>query len=114
MVLTELSARYRWNIQLTGTPDETSEVLHHFKAPVVLLDRDLGDGDWRAVLGSLASEHETCILLLSHSIGDGLRDEVIGKGGYDVLPKPLQETEVLRMVRLAWWYWNASAKLSAQ
>jgi hypothetical protein len=34
---------------------------------------------------------------------------VLSQGGYDVLPKPLEKAEVLRIISLAWMHWKQQA-----
>jgi hypothetical protein len=40
-----------------------------------------------------------------------LWNEVVSKGGFDVLSKPLREDDVVRAVRLAWSYWNSATRI---
>ena len=61
--------------------------------------------DWRDALQLLASSRPDCSIILTSSVNDEyLWDEVIHKGGYDVLAKPLQEDQTVRAVNLAWSY----------
>ena len=46
------------------------------------------------------------MLLISRVTDEYLWNEVVSNGGYDVLRKPLSESDVQRQVRLAWSYWS--------
>jgi hypothetical protein len=110
-LLKDVCARNRWSLHFTDTCGEAWTVLNRLKAPVVLCDRDLPGAEWRDVVHMMASSaHGACAILLSRVVDDYLWNEVIGKGGYDVLPKPLREDDIVRSVRLAWSYWNSSAR----
>jgi FixJ family two-component response regulator len=72
-------------------------------APIVLCDRDLCGPDWRQAIQQLAAGQQTRkVILASYVADDYLWDEVIHCGGYDVLPKPFRENEVIHTIRFAW------------
>ena len=78
---------------------------------IILLDRDLADGDWRDSLSACASSSAgVCTILISRVTDDYLWNEVVGNGGYDVLVKPLREQNVQRAVKFAWSYWNSTRR----
>jgi len=112
--LAGICSRNRWNLLFVGTREEARTVLDKVKAPVVLCDRDLSGNGWRQTVEDLASSpHRTCIILVSGVVDTYLWNEVVQKGGFDVLSKPLREDEVVRAVRLAWSYWNSATKTKA-
>lgn len=85
--------------------------MNQLQAPIILCDRDLPGTEWRDVVGMMASSnHGACAVLVSRVVDDYLWKEVIRKGGYDVLSKPLKEDEIVRSVRLAWSYWKSTLK----
>lgn len=105
-MLTAIGGRYHWNMSLVDSCEEARAALDRLKAPIVLFDRDLPGWEWRAVMQILASSpNRVCVILISKVIDDYLRNEVICTGGYDVLPTPLRENDVFRVVKLAWSYW---------
>jgi FixJ family two-component response regulator len=78
---------------------------------VILLDRDWPETEWKAAVERLASSpHHPCVILVSGVSDIYLSQELARRGGYDVLPKPLQADKVERTVRLALSYWNTAAK----
>jgi CheY-like chemotaxis protein len=112
-VLAEVCSRKQWNVLFADTCDQARAALDQVKAPVILCDRDLPGGEWRDVVQVLASSpHRACVILISRVVDDYLWSEVVQRGGYDVLLKPLREEDVVRAVRLAWSYWNTARRAS--
>ncbi len=73
---------------------------------VVLCERDLKPGSWTDMLNHLQSlPHPPSLIVMSRHADDRLWSEVLNLGGWDVLLKPLNHTEVLRSVRSAWQHW---------
>lgn len=88
-----------WRIVFAeGIDDTTIEPM-----PVVLYDRDLPGADWRQAIRQLAGvQHHRKVILASFVADDYLWEEVIHCGGYDILPKPFRESEVLHVIQFAW------------
>ena len=102
-----------WPRNFAKTCDQARSALDQLQAPVIFCDRDLKGGEWRDVVQVLASSpHRACVILTSRVVDDYLWNEVVQRGGYDVLPKPLREEDVVRAVRLAWSYWNTARRTS--
>jgi FixJ family two-component response regulator len=94
--------------------EETYALAHRLTVAVILLDRDWPGTDWRVTLRNLAaSAHPACVILVSGVADDNLLREVIRLGGYDVLPKPLREDAVARVLKLALFYWTNVPKAVA-
>jgi DNA-binding NtrC family response regulator len=109
--LSTFSVRGQWDLILTGSCEEAIESLKKMRAAVILCDRDLPGLDWRHALQTLAASRPDCPIVLTSSVNDEyLWDEVIHKGGYDVLSKPLQEGLTVRAVNLAWSYSKERAR----
>lgn len=80
-------------------------------APIILFDRDWPGTDWRLMVQNLAaSPHQACVILMSAVADDYLWQELIRRGGYDLLAKPLRAENVARVVKLALSYWNSAPK----
>ena len=108
-LLTGICRRNCWHLLFADTPEQARSALDKVKAPVILCDRDLPGKGWRETVGDLASSsHRACVILVSGVVDTYLWDEVVRTGGYDVLSKPLREDDVVRVVRLAWTYWNSA------
>ncbi len=101
----------RW---LADTIDEDQALSGELPASVVLCDRDAPGGVWWQTVQTLApGPHRPCILLVSRVVDDYLWNEVIRRGGYDVLPKPLREEDVVRAIKLAGAYRNTSSHVDS-
>jgi DNA-binding NtrC family response regulator len=110
--LSAFAIRGQWDLVLTGSCEEALEMLKKMRAAVILCDRDLPGVDWRDALGTLAASRPDCPIILTSSVNDEyLWDEVIHKGGYDVLSKPLVEDLTVRAVNLAWSYSKERARI---
>ena len=110
--LAAFSVRGQWDLVLTRSCEEALEALKKMRAAVILCDRDLPGLDWRDALEKLSAARPDCPIVLTSSVNDEyLWDEVIHKGGYDVLSKPLQEDLTVRAVNLAWSYSKERARV---
>jgi DNA-binding NtrC family response regulator len=110
--LSAFSVRGQWDLVLTSSCEEALEALKKMRAAVILCDRDLPGLHWRDALEKLAAYRPDCPIVLTSSVNDEyLWDEVIHKGGYDVLSKPLQEELTVRAVNLAWSYSKERARV---
>ena len=113
--LAGICARKCWRLLFADTCEEARTALDKLKAPVILCDRDLPGKGWRQTVEGLASSpHRACVILVSAVVDTYLRDEVVRHGGYDVLPKPLREDDVVRAVRLASLYWYSATRTMAE
>jgi DNA-binding response OmpR family regulator len=74
----------------------------HIFFPVILYDRFFDITDWQLAVRRLVSSWRSpSVLLLSQTREDGLRDELIRTGGFDVLTRPLGAHNVLRKMDAA-------------
>ena len=107
-LIAEICGRNEWEVFFAKTCQEGREMSELLQPQIILLDRDLADGDWRKSVYTCASSSAgVCTLLISRVADDNLWNEVVCNGGYDILPKPLREQDVLRAVKFAWSYWNS-------
>lgn len=85
--------------------------------PVVISDRNLPDGCWKHILGAAeSSEHPPHLVVASQLADAHLWAEVLNLGGYDVLAKPFDATEVTLVVESAVrnWTWIKGVEASQQ
>lgn len=107
-LIAEICGRNEWEVFFAKTCQVGRDMSELLQPQIILLDRDLADGDWRtSVYACASSSAGVCTLLISRVADDYLWNEVVCNGGYDVLPKPLREQDVLRAVKFAWSYWNS-------
>jgi DNA-binding response OmpR family regulator len=76
---------------------------------ILICERDLPDGTWKDVLDRLQSMAKAPLLLVvSRHADESLWAEVLNLGGYDVLLKPFDRSEVTRVIGMAWRQWAAT------
>jgi DNA-binding NtrC family response regulator len=114
-LLSQFAVRGQWDLAFARTIDEALALLRTGQPAVLLCDRDLPDLDWRIFIEQVAgSRTGSAVILTSFTCDEYLWDDVIQRGGYDVLGKPLQQEHTLGAVNLAWLYarsgWRAAAR----
>jgi DNA-binding NtrC family response regulator len=110
-LLATAAARNQWDLTFARDYQEARRLLEEMRPPVVLCDRDLLDQDWWFGMEGLAAcSGRSSILLVSKVADHYLWNEIVRRGGYDVLSKPLQEEELVRAVKLAWSYWTSTSQ----
>jgi len=76
--------------------------------PVVLCESGLSPGSWQEMLEHISRLPDTPLLIVTSRLADErLWAEALNLGAYDVLVKPFDTTEVLRVVSLAWQHWHS-------
>jgi DNA-binding NtrC family response regulator len=104
-VLASVSDQESLDIHFAESCEEACSTAKQRIAPIVLLDRDWPGTEWKTEVQRLAdSQHHACVILLSGVSDVYLWQELVRRGGYDVLVKPLQPDQVARMVKLAMTY----------
>ena len=113
-LLANVSSGNGWAVHFVDSLMEAQAAATNLRVPVILCDRDLVGADWRETVSRLASSSlPTCVILISRAADDHLWEEVIRSGGYEVLSKPLRPKEVVRVIKLAWSFWNSMLKMPA-
>jgi DNA-binding response OmpR family regulator len=98
-----------WVMHEAACCRDARTILGKYSCAVVLCERHLPDGDWKQVLRMLESmEHPPLLVVTSHLADEVLWAEVLNLGGYDLLPKPFDQNEVVRTVSVAWLHWKDS------
>jgi DNA-binding response OmpR family regulator len=70
---------------------------------IVLSESDLLPGSWKEVLAEIGKAPNPPLLVVTSRLADDyLWAEALNIGAYDVLAKPFDATEVIRIVSLAW------------
>ncbi|MBI4874220.1 MAG: response regulator [Acidobacteria bacterium] len=105
--LSEIFRHSRWRMLSAGSCGEAFRVLQSHRIPVVVCEHSLPDGNWRSVLNRLAQSAEQPLLIVaSRQADDRLWAEVLNLGGYDVLSKPFDRSEAVRVIAAAWLHWR--------
>ena len=110
-LLAGLGSRNQWKVSLADSFETAQALSAELRASAILCDRDVPGKEWGEVVGALSqSHHRPCVVLVSRVVDDYLWNEVVRRGGYDVLSKPLREEELMKTIKLAWAYWNSAAR----
>jgi DNA-binding response OmpR family regulator len=92
-----------WRIDQASCLDEARKRLQYQGASVILCERDLPDGSWKDLLPVLRElPGVASVVVISRHANDDLWSDVLSSGGYDVLPKPFDRRELVRVVGMAW------------
>jgi len=111
-LLSRMAADQGWAVYFAATCSEAWDLLNRQEAPIVLCDRDLPGAEWRDVIQKMASAPRPVYAVLLSKVADNyLWNEVIQRGGHDLIATPLREEQVLRAIRLAWSYWSNSMRV---
>lgn len=101
-----------WTMHTAATVAEALSRLEDCPAPVILSEQQLPDGNWKDLLEAFAeSENPPHLVVTSWRADNRLWAEVLNLGGFDVLPKPFDATEVFRVLSMAWRQWHDRASI---
>jgi DNA-binding NtrC family response regulator len=108
-VLTAICGHEPLDMHFVESCPEAIALAQQLIAPVILFDRDWPETEWRIAIEKLAAlPHGACIILMSGVADDYLWQELIRRGGYDVLAKPLRTDAAARALKLALSHWRAA------
>ena len=96
-----------WAVDTARTCAEAMRSLAIEAAPVVIVERQLPDGNWKTLLNQLMRmEFPPKLIVTSRLADERLWAEVLNLGGFDVLAQPFCGTETLRCISSAWRHWH--------
>jgi|ERR1041385_6331385 DNA-binding NtrC family response regulator len=96
-----------WRLIETDDRAEAVKTLHGIEVPIVLCDRDLPGSPWQETIRTLiAARTNACVILVSNVADQYLWDEVVQRGGFDVLTRPFHKDQVLSMLDFAHTHWK--------
>ena len=97
----------RWRLKACPSLPCSVKVLKKSKIAIVLCDCDLGEGVWIQMLEELRRlPVEPFLIVTSRLADDHLWAEALNLGAYDVLAKPFDPNEVVRILSLACLRWR--------
>jgi DNA-binding response OmpR family regulator len=92
-----------WQITRCASVVEAANELRKVTPSVVICECDLPDGVWKDVLSHTDGlDSPPPLLVISRHADENLWGEVLNLGGYDVLMKPFDRSEVTRVIGMAW------------
>ena len=102
-----LFSQSNWKLHEAYSCKAALACLRRTRIPVVLSERDLPDGNWKDLHYQLLELPEIPLLIVASRFADeSLWAEVLNLGAYDVLAKPFDRTELVRVVASAWLHWR--------
>jgi len=102
-ILDEIFQRNGWMLEHASSVYAASVLLNDKAASIVITERDLPASNWKDVLEVMQGLPKPPLVIVISSLADEyLWAEALNLGVYDVLAKPLDQTEVVRVLTLAW------------
>jgi DNA-binding NtrC family response regulator len=96
-----------WTLVARPTLDSAFPVLRETPVPIVIFEGDLQAGTWRDMLEQISQVPDPPLLIVASRLADErLWAEALNRGAWDVLAKPFDAREVIRIVSLAWQHWR--------
>jgi DNA-binding response OmpR family regulator len=91
-----------WRVLSVGSVRDAAKLLEARPVGVVLTEHDLEDGTWSDLLDLAApAPWSPPVVVVSRHADEAMWARVLNLGGYDVLTKPFDATEVRRVVGMA-------------
>jgi len=113
--LDEIVRRSPWGLcrdtswTLESGPTDLRTALKTRNIPIVLCD-----GGWQEMLLDLATLSDPPFLIVTSHLADNrLWSEALNLGAYDVLAKPYDAAEVIRVLSMAWLRWQSTHETPA-
>lgn len=101
-VIGRLCGRMSLELNYAATLPAALQILRNQQFDVVIYDHDMAAQDWRAAVSELAqASPSSSVLLLSSQKQPEIWNEVVRKGGHDMLSKPLSEEGAESTIALA-------------
>lgn len=102
-----------WSIAHCASTSDARQCLADSSHSIVVTERDLPDGTWKDILNASETQAQPpLVLVISRHADENLWAEVLNLGGYDVLLKPFDRSEVTRVVGMAWRCWFGAFRQS--
>jgi len=101
-----------FTVSSCGTLASGLAALRKHQFEVVVCERDLPPGSWKDVLEQVTIQPDPPSLIVTSRLADArLWSEALNLGAFDVLAKPFDSTEAMRVVGAAWRAWGLPARL---
>jgi DNA-binding NtrC family response regulator len=98
-----LFQHHGWSLHALKCVRSATKRVHESPVSLVITERDLPDGDWKDVLETIHGlPRPPLVVVISASADNYLWAEALNLGAYDVLSKPLNQTEMFRVFSSAW------------
>lgn len=115
VLLAHIFSHSNWKFESASSCRQALQLMKQREFPIVLAAVQLADGTWKDLLAELSSRPVPPRLIVASTFADdSLWAEVLDLGGYDVLGKPFDSGEVIRVMSLAWRQWKHEADQAAR
>ena len=105
----------RWKLETSSSLHAALRLLKAGKVPIVLCESDMGNESWKDLLDQLSGLPDPpCLIVTSRLADNYLWAEALNLGAYDVLAKPFDSSEVMRVFSSAWLRRQNRQPVSAQ
>ena len=105
----------QWKLHSSHTLSSALGVLRQKRIPIVMCEGNLLPGTWKDLLERIQGLPQAPFLIVTSRLADcHLWAEALNLGAYDVLAKPFDKNEVVRIVSLAWLHWKDQCEASPQ
>ena len=96
-----------WTVLACATVASALLALREVLIPIVICDCDVSSGTWREMWGHLSLLPDPPQLIVTSRLADDrLWTEALNLGAWDVLAKPFDADEVIRIVEIACQHWQ--------
>jgi FixJ family two-component response regulator len=100
------STEGEWKLYKSLSLQPATVLLRLHKIPIVVCECDLQPGSWRELQERTFSMPDAPLVIVTSRLADErMWSEVLNLGGWDVLAKPFDRTEVARVVETAGRHW---------
>lgn len=97
----------RLALEPSPTLESTIATLRSHRIPIVVCDRDDQPDAWRELLEVTRDlPAPPCLIVTSRNADDRLWAELLHHGVFDLIAKPFDTSEVVRIVHSAWIHWQ--------
>lgn len=102
-----------WTLYHATRYHEAVEIMRRNPIAIVITEAALEDGaSWRDVLTAECQDCRPRVLVAGDPGDRNLWIEILDLGAYDLLAKPFDRNELVRLVSLAWFHWKEDRKNS--
>lgn len=96
-----------WTVSPSSTIASALSVLRETPIPIVICDCDITPGTWGEMLDRISLLPDPPLLIVTSRLADErLWAEALNLGAWDVLAKPFDADEVIRIIGVAWQHWQ--------
>jgi DNA-binding NtrC family response regulator len=101
-----LYTRCKWTLCPIRTLASAAVALQQEEVPIIVSECDLLPGSWREMLEHISHLPDPPLLIVTSRLADEhLWAEALNLGAWDVIAKPFDATEVIRILSQAWRHW---------